>query len=207
LPDKHRGDARDQKLSLVRCRGKGNVFFFPGRRSCVCFDAFVGGRSLLSLVSQSKEQSVRSGRITRALAIGIAGALAMGATTPLYAQLRSNEKAVEQMGLNDRTTPDALSVLGAFQVGGVRHSGPGAYTMRRPDLDGVARNNNKGPDDYFAPRFRDGKCVEDEGNTLAAEQTFGGGVRRMQGKSLERALASLCRKAEENRREPRGIMS
>jgi hypothetical protein len=79
--------------------------------------------------------------------------------------------------------------------------------MRRLDLDGVARNNNKGPDDYFAPRFRDGKCVEDEGNTLMGEPTLGGGVRRMQGKSLERALASLCRQAEENRREPRGIMS
>jgi len=128
----------------------------------------------------------------------------MGATTPLYAKPRTNEKAVEQMGLNDRTTPDALSVRGAFQVGGVRHSGPGAYTTY---LDGVARNDNKGPDDYFAPRFRDGKCVEDEGNTLAAESTFGGGVRRMQGKSLERALASLCRKAEEDRREPLGIMS
>jgi hypothetical protein len=64
----------------------------------------------------------------------------------------------------------------------------------------VAQNNNKGPDDYFAPRFRDGKCVEDEGNTLVAETTMGGGVRRMQGKSLERALASLCRKAQESTR-------
>ena len=164
---------------------------------------------------------MRSGRITRALAIGIAGALAMGAAAPLYAQLRSNEKAVEQSGSN-RLMPagtflelDALSgnttvspaLSSRDQVAGVRHSGPGAYAMRRLDWDGVARNNNKGPDNYFAPRFRDGKCVEDEGNTLAAEPTFGGGVRRMQGKSLERALASLCRKAEENRREPRGIMS
>jgi hypothetical protein len=74
-------------------------------------------------------------------------------------------------------------------------------------LDGMARNNNEGPDDYFAPRYRNGKCVEDEGNTLAAEPTFGGGVRRMQGKSLERALASLCREAQEStRRVARRIM-
>jgi hypothetical protein len=153
--------------------------------------------------------------------MGIAGALAMGAATPLYAQLRSNEKAVAHIGSNDRTIPDTFPGLGALSgnatvtpalssrnhVTGVRRSAPGAYTMRRLDLDGVARNNNKGPDDYFAPRFRDGKCVEDEGNTLMAEPTFGGGVRRMQGKSLERALASLCRQAEEDRREPRGIMS
>lgn len=135
-----------------------------------------------------------------ALAVGMAGALAIGAATPLYAQLRSNEKAVEQIGSNDRTTPAALLVFGSFQATGGRRSAPGAYTMRRPDLDGVARNNNKGPDDYFAPRFRDGKCVEDEGNTLMGEPTFGGGVRRMEGKSLERALASLCRKAQESTR-------
>jgi hypothetical protein len=164
---------------------------------------------------------VRSGRITRALAVGIAGALTMGAVTPLYAQLRSNEKAVEQSGSNRLMSADTFLELGALsgyttvspalssrdQVAGVRHSGPGAYTMRRLDREGGARNNNNGPDDYFAPRFRDGKCVEDEGNTLAAEPTFGGGVRRMQGKSLEWALASLCRKAEENWREPREIMS
>jgi hypothetical protein len=59
----------------------------------------------------------------------------------------------------------------------------------------VARNNNKGPDEYLAPRYRNGKCVEDEGNTLMAESAFGGGVRRIEGKSLEQGLASLCRKA------------
>ena len=64
----------------------------------------------------------------------------------------------------------------------------------------MARNDNRGPDDYFAPRYRNGKCVEDEGNTLMAELTFGGGVRRMQGKALERALASLCREAQESTR-------
>ena len=157
---------------------------------------------------------MRSGRITRALAIGIAGALAMGAAAPLYAQLRSNEKAVEQSGSNrlmpagtfleldalSRNTTVSPALSSRDQVAGVRHSGPGAYAMRRLDRDGVARNNNKGPDNYFAPRFRDGKCVEDEGNTLVAETTFGGGVRRMQGKSLERALASLCRKAQESTR-------
>jgi hypothetical protein len=141
---------------------------------------------------------VRSWTIKRALAIGIGGALAMDAATPLYAQLQSNGKAMEQIRLNDRTTPDTVSVLGALRVTGGRRSDPGAYTIR--GLGGVAQNNNKGPDDYFAPRFRDGKCVEDEGNTLVAETTLGGGVRRMQGKSLERALASLCRKAQESAR-------
>ena len=156
-----------------------------------------------------------------ALAIGIAGALAMAAATPLCAQPRSNEKAVKQSGSNRLMPAGTFLELGALsgnatvspalssrdQVAGVRHSGPGAYTMQRLDPDRVVRNNNKGPDDYFAPKFRDGKCVEDEGNTLAAEPTFGGGVRRMQGKSLERVLASLCRKAQANRREPRGITS
>jgi hypothetical protein len=155
---------------------------------------------------------VRSRRITRALAIGVAGALAMDAAIPLHAQARSDAKPVEHIGSNDRTTPDGFPGLAALsgnatvtpalssrnQVTGGRRSARGAYVIR--GLDGVAWNNNKGPDDYFAPRFRDGKCVEDEGNTLVAESTFGGGVRRMQGKLLERALASLCRKAQENTR-------
>jgi hypothetical protein len=157
---------------------------------------------------------MRSGRITRALAIGIAGALAMGAATPLYAQLRSNDKAVEQSGSNRLMPADTFLELGALsgnttvspplssrdQVAGVRHSGPGTYTMRRLDLDGLARNNNKGPDDYFAPTFRNGKCVVDEGNTLVTGSTLDGGVRKMEGKSLERALALLCRQAQESTR-------
>ena len=130
---------------------------------------------------------MRSRSFKRALAIG--GAVAMYATTPLYAELRSNAETMEQIGSNDLAPPDTL-VLGALVTGG-RRSAPGAYTMRRLD----AWKNNKGPDDYLAPRYRNGKCVEDEGNTLMAEPTFGGGVRRMEGKSLERALASLCRAA------------
>jgi hypothetical protein len=157
--------------------------------------------------------------IKRTLAIGIAGALAMGAATPLDAQPRSNERVVEHIGSNDRTTPERFPGLGALSgtatvmpalssrdpAPGGRRSVRGARTVR--GLDGVARNDNKGPDDYFAPTFRNGKCVEDEGNTLRAEPTFGGGVRRMQGKSLERALASLCREAQESaRRVARRIM-
>jgi hypothetical protein len=112
---------------------------------------------------------VTSWTIKRALAIGIAGALAGSPTL---------------------ASPNLAT--------GVSRSAPGAHAVRGPD--GVARNDNRGPDDYFAPRYRNGKCVEDEGNTLMAELTFGGGVRRMQGKALERALASLCREAQESTR-------
>ncbi len=155
---------------------------------------------------------MRSWTIKRAVAIGVAGALTMDAATPLYAKLLSNGKAMERMAPNRLTPPDTFLGLGALSgnttvtpalssrnhATGVRRSAPGAYTIR--GLDGLARNNNKGPDDYFAPRYRNGKCVEDEGNTLMAELAFGGGVRRMQGKSLERALASLCREAQESTR-------
>jgi hypothetical protein len=151
---------------------------------------------------------VRSGRIKRVLALGIAGALAMDAASPLYAQLRPTGESMEHMGSNHPTRPDTFLGFGARpgnttvtpvtstfsspnQAARGRRSGA-AYTMRGLD---VALNQNKGPDDYFAPRYRDGKCVEDEGNTLVTGPTLGGGVRRMQGKSLERALATLCRKA------------
>lgn len=70
--------------------------------------------------------------------------------------------------------------------------GPDSYTIRRES--DVALNNN-GPDDYFLPKYRNGRCVEDEGNTLLAEPAVGGGIRRLEGRSLERALALLCRKA------------
>jgi hypothetical protein len=155
---------------------------------------------------------VRSWTINRALAIGIAGALAMDAATPLHAKLLSDGKATEHMGSNHLTPAERFPGLGALSgnatgspalaspdaVTGVSRSTPGAHAIR--GTDDVARNDNRGPDDYFAPRYRNGKCVEDEGNTLMAELTFGGGVRRMQGKSLERALASLCREAQESTR-------
>jgi hypothetical protein len=152
---------------------------------------------------------VRSWTIKRALAIGIAGAFAMGA--PLHAELLSDGKAVEHLGSNHLTPADRFPGLGALSentgspalaspdpVTGVSRSTPGAHAIR--GMDDAARNDNRGPDDYFAPRYRNGKCVEDEGNTLMAELTLGGGVRRMQGKSLERALASLCREAQESTR-------
>lgn len=155
---------------------------------------------------------MRSWTIKRALAIGIAGALAMDAATLLHAKLLSDGKATEHMGSNHPTPADRFPGLGALsgnttespalaspnQVTGVNRSAAGARVIRGPD--GAARNDNRGPDDFFAPRYRNGKCVEDEGNTLMAELTFGGGVRRMQGKSLERALASLCREAQESTR-------
>jgi hypothetical protein len=146
---------------------------------------------------------VRNFSIKSLVAIGIAGAAAMHTATALYAQILSSTEVMEQVGSSDLTAMDTFLVLGVLsgkttatpassnKVAGGHLSADGAYTM----LDGVAlNNNNKGPDDYFAPRYRDGKCVEDEGNTLVAEPTFGGSVRRIEGKSLERALASLCRK-------------
>jgi hypothetical protein len=143
--------------------------------------------AFLNLDLERRAQDVSSGMIKRAVAIGIASAAAMDAGTPLYAKLLSNGNAVEQL-----TRPDRFPVLGA-QVTGGRRSAPRPYTML--GLDDVARSDNKGPDDYLAPRYRNGKCVDDEGNTLMAEPTFGGGVRKMEGKSLERALALLCRAA------------
>jgi hypothetical protein len=162
---------------------------------------------------------VRSWTIKHALAIGIAGALAMDAATALHAKLLSDGKATEHMGSNHLTPADRFPGLGALSgnttgspavaspnlVTGVSRSARGAHAGRGPD--GVTRNDNRGPDDYFAPRYRNGKCVGDEGNTLMAELTLGGGVRRMQGKSLERALASLCREAQEStRRVARTVM-
>ena len=131
--------------------------------------------------------------IRRAVAIGIAGVAATDAATPLYAQLLSNGNVMEQIGSKDLTLPDAFPVPGALQVTGGRPSARRPYTML--GLDDVARSDNKGPDDYLAPRYRNGKCVDDEGNTLMVEPTFGGGVRKKEGKSLERALALLCRAA------------
>jgi hypothetical protein len=112
----------------------------------------------------------------------------MDAGGPLYSQLLSNGNAIEQP-----TPPDTFPVLVALQVIGGRRFAPRPNTMA--GLNDVARSDNKGPDDYFAPRYRNGKCVDDEGNTLMVEPTFGGGVRKMEGKSLERALALLCRVA------------
>jgi hypothetical protein len=108
-----------------------------------------------------KDQNVNSRRIKRAIAIGFASAVVIGATAPLAG---------------------GQSTLGASIMDG-RGSG-------------VAWYDNKGPDEYYAPRYRNGKCVEDEGNPLVAEPPSGAGARRMEGKSLERALASLCRKAK-----------
>jgi hypothetical protein len=157
---------------------------------------------------ETKEQNVNGWRIKRTVAIGIAGAVAMSAATPLYAEILSNTKAMEQTALNDATPPGAFLVLGALSGNstvtpasssrnngaGGHHSALDAYVISGRG-SGLARNDSKGPDDYYAPKYRNGKCVEDEGNTLVAEPAWGGAARRMDGKSLERALASLCRKA------------
>jgi hypothetical protein len=151
---------------------------------------------------------VSSWRIECAVVVCISGAIATNATTALGVQILSNKQPMEQIAPNDLTPPDTLLALNAFSgyiamtsalsprntVTGGRQSALGAYTTHR-HLDGVVRNNNRGPDEYFAPRYRDGKCVEDEGNTLLAEPAFDGGVRRMEGKSLEQRMASLCRNA------------
>ena len=140
--------------------------------------------------------------------MGIVGAIVMGATSPVYAENLSNRKTMERIAPNDATPAGrflALSALAGsstvtpasrsrdYETGGAQ-SALDAYILSRRASD-LARNDNKGPDDYYAPRYRKGKCVDDEGNTLWAEPAWGGAARRMAGKSLERALASLCRKA------------
>jgi hypothetical protein len=151
---------------------------------------------------------VSSWRIKSAVAVCISATIATNATAALGVQSLSNRKPMEQIAPNDLMPPDTLLALGTLsgyiamtsalsprnKVTGGRQSALGAYATHRR-LDGVVRNNNRGPDEYFAPRYRDGKCVEDEGNTLLAEPAFGGGVWRMEGKSLEQRLASLCRNA------------
>ena len=149
-----------------------------------------------------------SWRIKRAVAIGFAGVVAMGAATALHAEFLSNGKAMEQTASNEVTPPGAFLVLGALfgstamtPASSSRNNvAEGHQSVLRASIisergSGVARNNNKGPDEYYAPRYRNGQCVEDEGNSLMAEPALGGAARRMEGKSLERALASLCRKA------------
>jgi hypothetical protein len=157
---------------------------------------------------ESKEQHVSNWRIERAVAVGIASVVAIDAAPALYVEILSNRRPMEQIASNDLTPTDTFLALGALsglntvtpafssrsKAAGGREAALGAYTMHRL-LDGLAPNNNRGPDEYFSPRYRNGKCVGDEGNTLMAEPAFGSGVRRMEGKSLERGLASLCCKA------------
>jgi hypothetical protein len=150
---------------------------------------------------ESKEQHVSNWRIERAVAVGIASVVAIDAAPALYVEILSNRRPVEQIASNDLTPTDTFLALGALSglttvtpafSSRSKVAGGGAYTGHRR-LNGLAPNN--GPDEYFSPRYRNGKCVEDEGNTLMAERAFGSGVWRMEGKSLERGLASLCRKA------------
>jgi len=151
---------------------------------------------------------VSNWRIERTLAAGIASVVVIDAASALYVEILSNRRPIEQTASNDLSSTDTLLALGALsglttvtpasssrsKVAGGRQAVLGAYTMHQR-LDGLAPNNNRAPDEYFSPRYRNGKCVEDEGNTLMAEPAFGSGVWRMEGKSLERGLASLCRKA------------
>jgi hypothetical protein len=145
-------------------------------------------------------------RITIALAISAAGAFAMDSASAVYVGPASDAKTMDQSVSNGLMPLDAVFVLDALSgsivvsLGSPRNhvmsdwrSGPDAHAIRHPS--NVALNNNNGPDDYFPPKYRDGRCVEDEGNTLLAEPAVGGGVRRLEGRSLERALALLCRKA------------
>jgi hypothetical protein len=154
---------------------------------------------------ESKELTVSDWTITRTLAIGFASALAIAMACPLYARLPSDGRSMEQSGSNDLMALDGVLALGAPSGSAIvslvssrnyvsrsQRSDPDAYTIRRPD--DMALNNN-GPDNYLAPKYRDGKCVADEGNTLVAEPMFGGDVRKMEGKALEQALAVLCREA------------
>jgi hypothetical protein len=146
---------------------------------------------------------VTSGKTRRTLAMGIAGAIAMGATSPVSAESLSNRKTLERIAANDATPPGGFLTLSALSRNSTvtpashfRNYETGASTLDAYILSrrarGLARNDNKGPDDYYAPRYRKGKCVDDEGNTLWAAPAWGGVARRMEGKSLKRALASLC---------------
>src|ERR1700730_1836247 len=49
------GGVCDQKLSSLGYRDESDVLFFRGGYGCVCFNAFAGGRPLLSLGSKPKE--------------------------------------------------------------------------------------------------------------------------------------------------------
>jgi hypothetical protein len=115
---------------------------------------------------------------------------------------------MERIAANDATPPGAFLTLSALSgrstVAPPSPSRNRGTASARSTLDvympsrragGLARNDNKGPDDYYAPRYREGKCVDDEGNTLRAKPAWGGAAWRMEGKSLERARASLCRNA------------
>src|SRR2546423_11755283 len=96
----------------------------------------------------------------RALAIGIAGALAIDAATPLHAQRLSDGKAIEQNGSNYPAPSDTFPVLRApsgstivgpvfssrDQVTGGHGSGPDAYPMGR--LDELPLINNTVPNEY-----------------------------------------------------------
>jgi hypothetical protein len=164
---------------------------------------FVSWCRPLSIDFEIKGGNVSNWTIAGAVAISFAGALAIDNAYPSYARLPSDGKAMEHRGANDLMALDRVFALGALsgsaivsQVSSRNYVRLGwradadAYTF----LDDLAVNNN-GPDNYFAPTYRDGKCVQDEGNTLVVEPTFGGGVRKMEGKALEQALSVLCREA------------
>jgi hypothetical protein len=149
---------------------------------------------------------MNNGRIAIALAIGITGASAMNGASALYVEsasdgeTRRQHRSTNLMPREAVFVPDALSgssIAGwdssRNRVMRDRRSGADAYAVRH--AGNIAANNNNGPDDYFPPKYRDGRCVEDEGNTLLAEPAVGAGVRRLEGRMLERALALQCRRA------------
>jgi hypothetical protein len=164
---------------------------------------FVGWHRPLSIDFEIKGANVSKWMIAGAVAISFASALVIDTASPSYARLLSDGKAMEQREANDLMALDRVLALGARPGNAIvsrvssrnyvrlgRRSDADAYSI----LDDMAVNNN-GPDNYFAPKYRDGKCVQDEGNTLLVEPTFGGRVHKMEGEALEQALSVLCREA------------
>jgi hypothetical protein len=164
---------------------------------------FVRWHRSVSIDFEIKGANVSNWMMAGAVAISFASALGINTAYPSHARLLSDRTAMEQREANDLMALDRVLALGArpgnvtvSQISSRNHarlstrSDVDAHTI----LDDMAVNNN-GPDNYFAPKYRDGKCVQDEGNTLLVEPTFGGHVREVEGKALEQALSVLCREA------------
>jgi hypothetical protein len=164
---------------------------------------FVSWHRSVNVDFEIKGANVSNWMMAGAVAISFASALCIETAHPSHARLLSDGKAIEQREANDLMALDRVLALGARPGNAIvsqvssrnyvrlaRTFDADAYTI----LDDMAVNNN-GPDNYLAPKYRDGKCVQDEGNTLLVEPTFGDHVRKMEGKALEQALSVLCREA------------
>lgn len=121
-------------------------------------------------------------RITIVLAISAAGAFAADNACALHVGPASD--GIEQnesgraMPLDRAFVRDAPSGTIVLSSGSPLKGtipewqfGADAYTVRPPRY--VAVRNSNGADEYFPRKYRDGRCVEDEGNSLLAERAPG----------------------------------